>query len=262
MQSLQAPGEFRCPAAVGRAGPRLDIPTERPESRGRSTQKLRHLLCCRHAPAPPSRPAADQLRSSGSCDWPATPRSNARTKAINELGDPRQRRPRAARVHVRPGSRHSDPSLRRLARARRWPPPSRSGRDLHPPVVRGSNPGAEGGTYQLHKRLCALITGHTPALLEQSRIGPDSSAALLITAGDNPERLHREGSYAALCGVSPVEDSSGKARRQRLNRAAVTAKPTPPSTGSSCPGCGGHPRSGGGRRPTYRGSAAGAGETP
>ncbi|MFI6932378.1 MULTISPECIES: transposase [Streptomyces] len=41
-------------------------------------------------------------------------------------------------------------------------------------------------------------------------MGPDSAAALLITAGDNPERLGSEASFAALCGVSPVEKSSGK----------------------------------------------------
>jgi transposase len=41
---------------------------------------------------------------------------------------------------------------------------------------------------------------------------------LLIAAGDNPERLHNEASFAALCGVSPVEASSGKTQRRRLNR--------------------------------------------
>jgi len=48
--------------------------------------------------------------------------------------------------------------------------------------------------------------------------GPDSAAALLIAAGDNPGRLHSEAAFAALCGASPVEASSGKTRRHRLNR--------------------------------------------
>lgn len=43
-------------------------------------------------------------------------------------------------------------------------------------------------------------------------------AALLLAAGDNPERLRREASFAALCGASPVEASSGKTQRRRLNR--------------------------------------------
>ena len=44
------------------------------------------------------------------------------------------------------------------------------------------------------------------------------ASALLATAGDNPARLRTEGSFAALCGVSPVDASSGKQRRHRLNR--------------------------------------------
>jgi transposase len=44
------------------------------------------------------------------------------------------------------------------------------------------------------------------------------AAALLVTAGDNPGRVRREASFAALCGVSPVDASSGKQLRHRLNR--------------------------------------------
>jgi transposase len=72
--------------------------------------------------------------------------------------------------------------------------------------------------YELHKRLRDLVTEQAPQLLERPGIGPDSAAALLIAAGDNPDRLRDNGSYAALCGVSPVESSSGKTRRLRLNR--------------------------------------------
>jgi hypothetical protein len=42
-------------------------------------------------------------------------------------------------------------------------------------------------------------------------------ATLLVLAGDNPERLKSEASFASLCGVSPVEASSGKVIRHRLN---------------------------------------------
>jgi hypothetical protein len=41
---------------------------------------------------------------------------------------------------------------------------------------------------------------------------------LLLTAGDNSERVHSEASFAALYGVSPVPASSGKVTRHRLNR--------------------------------------------
>ncbi len=41
---------------------------------------------------------------------------------------------------------------------------------------------------------------------------------MLVTAGDNPDRLHTERSWAHLCGVSPVPTGSGKtAGRVRLN---------------------------------------------
>ncbi|GAA2570717.1 MULTISPECIES: transposase [Streptomyces] len=49
-------------------------------------------------------------------------------------------------------------------------------------------------------------------------IGPDSAVTLLITVGDNPERLNAEASFAASCGVSPMECSSGRRSSRRLNR--------------------------------------------
>lgn len=57
-----------------------------------------------------------------------------------------------------------------------------------------------------------------PGLLDHRGVGPDTAAALLIAAGDNPDRLGSEASFAALCGTSPVEASSGKTQRRRLNR--------------------------------------------
>jgi transposase len=71
---------------------------------------------------------------------------------------------------------------------------------------------------ELQRHISAVLNTHTPQLLQRPGIGPDSAAALLITAGDNPERMNGEASFAALCGVSPIEASSGKTRRRRLNR--------------------------------------------
>ncbi|MFG2523545.1 IS110 family transposase [Streptomyces sp. NPDC048527] len=70
----------------------------------------------------------------------------------------------------------------------------------------------------LEKHLAGLVKRHFPQLLVPVGIGPDSAATLLITMGDNPERLRSEASFAALCGVSPVEYSSGRRCRHRLNR--------------------------------------------
>ncbi len=49
-------------------------------------------------------------------------------------------------------------------------------------------------------------------------MGTQVAATLLVTAGDNPRRLRTDASFAALCGTSPVDASSGKQRRHRLNR--------------------------------------------
>ncbi|WP_255345825.1 IS110 family transposase [Streptomyces chartreusis] len=63
-----------------------------------------------------------------------------------------------------------------------------------------------------------MIRQHIPQLLDCYGVGPDTAAALLIAIGDNPQRLHSEASFASLCGVSPVEASSGKTQRRRLNQ--------------------------------------------
>lgn len=64
----------------------------------------------------------------------------------------------------------------------------------------------------------AIVTDLAPDLIACSGVGFNSAAQLLLTAGDNPERLRSEASFAALCGVSPVPASSGKTTRHRLNR--------------------------------------------
>jgi len=72
--------------------------------------------------------------------------------------------------------------------------------------------------HDLVQKITDAVTAHTPALLQRNGVGPDTAAALLITAGDNPTRLRSEASFAARCGVSPTEASSGKTPRLRLNR--------------------------------------------
>lgn len=71
---------------------------------------------------------------------------------------------------------------------------------------------------ELNTHITAAIQTHAPQLLQRYGVGPDTAAALLLAAGDNPERLNSEASFAALCGVSPIEASSGKTSRRRLNR--------------------------------------------
>ncbi|MEV6055105.1 transposase [Streptomyces sp. NPDC052107] len=70
---------------------------------------------------------------------------------------------------------------------------------------------------ELNRRLTRLVEARAPQLLIPVGIGSDSAVILLITMGDNPERLNTEASFAALCGVSPIEYSSGRRSSRRLN---------------------------------------------
>jgi transposase len=66
--------------------------------------------------------------------------------------------------------------------------------------------------------ITAMVDDLAPDLIGKNAVGYQSASQLLITAGDNPERLKSEASFAALCGVSPIPASSGQTRRHRLNR--------------------------------------------
>ena len=70
----------------------------------------------------------------------------------------------------------------------------------------------------LHAELDRLTQSAAPTLVAAFGVGPDTAATLLVTAGDNPQRLRSEAAFAALCGVSPILASSGKTNRHRLNR--------------------------------------------
>jgi transposase len=71
---------------------------------------------------------------------------------------------------------------------------------------------------QLDAQLAQLVAEVAPDLVALPGVGTDHAATLLMVAGDNPQRLRSEASFASLCGVSPVEASSGKVVRHRLNR--------------------------------------------
>jgi transposase len=63
-----------------------------------------------------------------------------------------------------------------------------------------------------------LVAKTATSLLALHGVGVDTAAAVLVTAGDNPQRLRSEAAWAHLCGVAPIEASSGKVTRYRLNR--------------------------------------------
>ena len=63
-----------------------------------------------------------------------------------------------------------------------------------------------------------LVAQINPALLTPTGVGVDSAGQLLVSAGQNADRLHSEAAFAMLCGVAPVPASSGQTHRHRLNR--------------------------------------------
>lgn len=75
-----------------------------------------------------------------------------------------------------------------------------------------------GEIKELDTEIARLCAEANPALLAAPGVGAETAATLLIAAGDNPERLTTEASFAALCGATPIEASSGQITRHRLNR--------------------------------------------
>lgn len=73
-------------------------------------------------------------------------------------------------------------------------------------------------TERLDAQLARLVRATAPDLLAVDGVGIDTAAILLVAAGDNPQRLRSEAAWAHLCGVAPIQASSGKTIRHRLDR--------------------------------------------
>src|SRR5580765_8749930 len=101
-----------------------------------------------------------------------------------------------AAARLRPGTEVGNGVLRRLGRR----------------VERLSAEAAE-----VERALAELVAELAPSLLAECGVGPICAAQLLVSSGD-PGRMRGEASFAALAGTSPVEASSGRTRRHRLNR--------------------------------------------
>jgi transposase len=69
------------------------------------------------------------------------------------------------------------------------------------------------------RHLKAQTRQAAPQLVEAVGIGLDIAAEMLVTAGDNNDRVRSESAFAKLCGASPIPAGSGKTNgRHRLNR--------------------------------------------
>ena len=71
---------------------------------------------------------------------------------------------------------------------------------------------------QLDERILRRARRANPALMAIKGVGPAIGAQLLLTAGENPDRLRSSASFAALCGTAPIPVSSGRTDRHRLSR--------------------------------------------
>jgi transposase len=69
----------------------------------------------------------------------------------------------------------------------------------------------------LDKLLEPLVAAINSRLIAANGVGADVAGQLLVTAGENHDRLASEAAFAMLCGVAPIPASSGKTTRHRLN---------------------------------------------
>lgn len=104
--------------------------------------------------------------------------------------------------------------------------------NLRPGVLDAPNAATKFALRQLARRYRALdeevmvldveldrfVAQRAPRLVELVGVGTDVAGALLVTVGDNPDRLRSEASFAHLCGAAPIPASSGRIHRHRLNR--------------------------------------------
>jgi transposase len=141
----------------------------------------------------------------------------ARTQAANQL----HALVSTAPEHLRPGL--SGLSTRRLAEKA-----ARFRREAKPADPTAATKFALRSVARRYRRLSEeiaelggqierLAREAAPRLAALEGVGPDTAATLLIAAGDNPDRLRSEAAFANLCGAAPIQASSGKVVRHRLN---------------------------------------------
>jgi transposase len=71
---------------------------------------------------------------------------------------------------------------------------------------------------ELERHIDAITATAAPQLRAVYGVGPDTAATLISAIGDNHDRISSDAAFAKLCGVCPLEASSGKTIRHRLNR--------------------------------------------
>lgn len=142
----------------------------------------------------------------------------ARTQCINQIRGLLVSGPADLREQMRPPS--TTRLLQTLSRLR-------PGRDLVSPAVATRvalrslarrHLALTDDINELDRDLTLLTRQVAPQLMARPGVGPEVAARLLISAGDNPERMRSEASFAHLAGAAPIPASSGRTHRHRLNR--------------------------------------------
>ena len=142
----------------------------------------------------------------------------ARTQAINQLKSMLVTGPAALREQLRP----LGPAALVEACTRR-----RSDADLSDPAAAVNTAlrrlaariqALDAEIAEADRDLGPLVTAAAPRLVALMGVGPEVAGQLLVTAGDNPDRLRSQAAFAHLCGVAPLPASSGRIDRHRLNR--------------------------------------------
>jgi transposase len=142
----------------------------------------------------------------------------ARTQAGNQLRDLIVTAPGQLREQLAPL-----PTARRVELAARFRPgdltgPAEGAKAAMATVAR-RHQALSAEIARLDAALAELVSHTAPKeFLAKQGIATQSASTLLATMGDNPGRLRSQASFAALCGASPVDASSGKQIRHRLNR--------------------------------------------
>ena len=85
----------------------------------------------------------------------------------------------------------------------------------------------EAEVKEIDRLLKTLVAETAPELNAIDGVGTDVASAILVAAGDNPERLKSESTFAKLCGVSPSTPRAASSN-DIGSTAAGTAKPTRP----------------------------------
>jgi transposase len=192
--------------------------TVTPKSRDGMIEALRVLKACRKTAVAARRVALQMIHNTVVC-------------APDELRDTLRKLTRMELIRTLAGWRPDMTDCRNAASAYRITLRSLARRylELHDEIA------------DLDTLIRAIVDELAPALVARNSIGYESAAQLLLTAGDNSERLQSEAGFAALCGVSQCRPLPAR-QAATASTEAATGPPTARCTSSPSAGFGPTPR--------------------